>query len=352
MADEVKTEAKTPELMLREIETNVEKRVEEKIESSLVEKIDAKFRAALADLKPKVEVEGPRSELRAVAEEMIKLANGEKRALTLSGTGAYNVLKSFETVVATKHDILGRVRYMYGAGAQTNIPVISTRPARPAKQAEGATGIPADSTAAQGVTTITPHAYISEIFVSAENLVQGAASIEALLPDLFGEAFANAQHYGMIVGDGTMTGIFDNSALSNDVDCAASGAPTWTDFINFAGVLKTKAFNPVIITSPTFISNLMLANTSSMEGIKAELQTRGSIRSIPVIEDAFAPTTTDAGSVVAIGMDLNNYVIGMARELVIEPIRAPGTAGVYFHANAFFNGKPILAANGWQLKTV
>ena len=70
MAEEVKTEAKTPEVMLREIESNVEKRVEEKIESSLVEKIDAKFRAALADLRPKVEVVGPASEMRAVADQI------------------------------------------------------------------------------------------------------------------------------------------------------------------------------------------------------------------------------------------------------------------------------------------
>jgi len=55
---------------------------------------------------------------------------------------------------------------------------------------------------------------------------------------------------------------------------------------------------------------------------------------------------------VAVGMDPKNYVIAMARELVIEPIRTPGTAGVYFQATSFFNGKPILAANGYQLKAV
>ena len=194
--DETK-DVKTPEMMLREIENNVEKRVEEKIESSLVEKIDAKFRAAIADLKPKVEVIGPASEKRAIAEKMVQIGNeylnnGVKRALTLSGAGAYNVLKTFEEVVTDRHDILTKIRFEYGAGAQTNIPVISARPARPAKQAEGATGIASDNTAAQGVTMITPYAYLSEIFVSAENLVQGAASIENELPLLFGTAFADA----------------------------------------------------------------------------------------------------------------------------------------------------------------
>jgi len=357
MAEEVKTEAKTPEVMLREIETNVEKRVEEKIESSLVEKIDAKFRAAIADLKPKVEVIGPASEKRAIAEKMVQIGNeylnnGVKRALTLSGAGAYNVLKTFEEVVTDRHDILTKIRFEYGAGAQTNIPVISARPARPAKRAEGATGIASDNTAAQGVTMITPYAYLSEIFVSAENLVQGAASIENELPLLFGTAFADAQHYGMIVGDGTMIGIFADAALTTDVNCAAAGEPTWKDFFNFAGSLKKKAFNPTIITSSAFIANLFLSTEASFESLKMELMTKGSIRGVPVWEDPLAPETFVKDDVVAVGMDLKNYVIAVAREMQIEPIRTPGTAGVYFQATSFFNGKPIIAANGYQLKAV
>ena len=354
---EVKTEAKTPEVMLREIETNVEKRVEEKIESSLVEKIDAKFRAALADLKPKVEVVGPASELRAVADQIVAIgkdfmAGGSKRSLNLNGSGAYNVLKSFEKVIADKHDIVAKARIEYGAGASTRIPVISTRPARPTRQVEGATGINGDNTAVQGVTEILPYAYYSEIFVSAENIVQGAANIEAVLPELFGESFAYAMHYGMITGDATMIGIFANAALTTDVNCDAAGAPTWKDFVNFAGTLKSKAFNPVIVTSATFIGNLLLSTAASHEGLKMELLTKGSIRGVPVYEDPLAPTTFAGGNVVAVGMDLKNYCFGVAREFQIEPIRAPGTAGVYFQAVGFMNGKPILAANGYQLKGV
>ena len=330
---EVKTEAKTPELMLREIETNVEKRVEEKIESSLVEKIDAKFRAALADLKPKVEVVGPASELRAVADQIVAIgkdfmAGGSKRSLMLNGSGAYNVLKSFEKVIADKHDIVAKARIEYGAGASTRIPVISTRPARPTKQAEGATGIAGDATPVQGVTEILPYAYYSEIFVSAENIVQGAANIEAVLPELFGESFANAMHYGMVTGDGTMLGIFADASLTSDATCAAAGAPTWTDLIKFAGTLRKKAFSPTIVISPTFIANLLLSPEASFEGLKMELMTKGSIRGVPVFEDPLAPETFVAGDVVAVGMDLKNYVIAVAREMQIEPIRTPGTAGV------------------------
>ena len=352
---------KTPEQMLDEVKTEVrtslEKSLDEKVKE-IREGIDAQMRAGFAELaKPRIEVVGPASELRAVSDQMAAIGRdfmqkGEKRSLTLSGAGAYNVLKSFETVITDRHDILSKVRYEYGASAQTNIPVFTARPARPAKQLEGATSIGGDVTAEQSVTTITPYVYYSEIFVSAENLVQGAANVEAALPPLFATSFLDAQHYGMITGDGTMLGVFANATLTSDVNCAVAGAPTWKDFVNFAGTLKSKAFNPVIVTSATFIGNLLLSTAASHEGLKMELLTKGSIRGVPVYEDPLAPTTFAGGNVVAVGMDLKNYCFGVAREFQIEPIRAPGTAGVYFQAVGFMNGKPILAANGYQLKAV
>ena len=344
---------KTPEIMLREVEQNVTKNLEKSID----DKLAANTRQIIADLTPKIQVVGPASEMRAVADQLVSvgkdyMSGAAKRSLTLSGAGAYSVLKAFEKVITDRHDIVSKARFEYGASAQTNIPVITARPARPIKQAEGATGIAGDATAAQNVVTITPYTYYSEVFVSAENIVQGAASIEAVLPELFATSFADAQHYGLITGDGTMTGIFANAALTSDVNCAAAGAPTWTDFIKFAGTLKGKAFNPMILTSATFISNLLLSTEASFEGLKMELMSKGSIRGIPVWEDPLAPTTNVASDVVAVGMDMKNYVIAVAREMQIEPIRAPGTAGVYFQATSFFNGKPIIAANGYQLKAV
>ena len=347
----------TPEEMISQVEENVEKRVTEKLMVHMDEKLAAQTRSLIADLTPKIQVIGQASELRTVADQLVSvgkdyMSGAAKRSLTLSGAGAYNILKAFEKVITDRHDIVSKARFEYGATAQTNIPVITARPARPAKQAEGATGIAGDATAAQSVVTITPYAYYSEIFVSAENIVQGAASIEAVLPELFGTSFADAQHYGMITGDATMTGLFANASLTSDINCAAAGAPTWTDFVKFAGTLKGKAFNPMIITSATFISNLLLSTEASFEGLKMELMSKGSIRGIQVWEDPFAPITTVAGDVVAVGMDMKNYVIAVAREMQIEPIRTPGTAGVYFQATSFFNGKPILASNGYQLKAV
>jgi len=345
-------EVKTPEVMLREVEANVTA----KLEKSIDDKLAANTRQIIADLTPKVQVVGPTSELRAVADQIVSLGKdaigGSRRSLTLSGAGAYNVLKSFEKVITDRHDIVSKARFEYGAASNVRIPIITARPARPTKQAEGATGIAGDATAAQNVTELIPYAYYSEVYVSAENIVQGAASIEAQLPELLGTSFLDAQHYGMITGDATMVGIFANAALTSDVNCAAAGAPTWTDLIKFAGTLRKKAFNPTIVISPTFIANLLLSTEASFEGLKMELMTKGSIRGVPVFEDPLAPETTVAGDVVAVGMDLKNYCFAVAREMQIEPIRTPGTAGVYFQAVSFMNGKPIIAANGYQLKAV
>lgn len=350
-----------PDKMVDEIVNKAAEKVEAKVTAKTDERLNAlssEIRTSIAELaKPKIEVVGPKSELRAINDQIVQIGSDfmkgvSKRSLILNGSGAYVVLKEFEKAIHDKHDIVGKARFEYGAAASMRIPVFSARPARPTKQAEGATGIGGDATAVQGVTEILPYAYYSEIFVSAENLVQGAANVEAALPELFGESFASAQHLGMITGDGTMLGLYVNATLTSDVNCAVAGAPTWTDFVNFAGTLKKKAFNPIIITDSSFVANLLLSTAASHEGLKMELLTKGSIRGVPVWEDPLAGSTNAGGDIVAVGLDPKNYCIAVAREVVIEPIRAPGTAGVYFQATSFFNGKPILAGNGYQLKAV
>ena len=340
----METVEKTPEQMLREVKDSVKTEVSAELEAKLNEQV----RSIIAEVaKPKIEVEGPRDEWRAVREQLM-----QKRAVTLNGSGAIRVVNDLVMAVKKNYDLLGKVRFEYGAGAQTNIPVLSARPAKPTKQSEGATSIAADSTASVGVTTLTPYAYVSVLPVSAEQLVQGAANIDARLPEIFGDAFAYAMMDGMINGDGTMAGIFTDASLTNDANCAATGAPAWTDLIGLAGALKGMMFNPSILINPTFVGGLLGASASSLEALKSELLTRGTIRGLPVIETAYAPTVITAGSVVAVGMDPANYVIAVAEELNLIPIRVKGDTNTYFQAEMFFNGKPILAANGWQLKTV
>lgn len=329
-----------PKEVVNELKETMEKRIKEEVA--------AQVRATIADIAPpKIEVVGPASDLRAMYDAM-----KEKRAITLNGSGAYNVLSEIVKVITTKYDLLQKVRYIYGAGAQTNIPVLAARPARPAAQAEGAMAIASDATASLAATTLTPKAYVSVLPISAEALVQGAADIEAQLPAIFADSFADAMLYGLLIGDGTMTGVFSDAALSGDISCAATGAPTWADFVKFAGALKVKNHSPTIVVHPDLTGNLLNDSTAGNVPLKNELLTRGNIRGVPVYEEGYAPTATTAGSVVAVGMDFANYAIGVARELVIEPLKKVGDTNTYYQASMFFNGKPILAGNGFQLKTI
>lgn len=346
MADEVRTEKK-PDEIIREIEANVQTRVAEAVEKSVMEKVAPQIRALVDEIRPHVAVVGPASEYRAIKEAMI-----QKRAVTLNGSGAYKVVRDMIEVIVKRYDLLSKFRYEYGAGAQTNIPVLSARPAKPTKQSEGATSITSDATAAVGATTITPYAYVSVLPISAEALLQGAADIESRLPQIFGDSFADAMLYGAITGDSTMTGLFADASLTNDILCASAGAPVWADLLNLAGTVKGYAFNPLIIINPTFVGNLLAASVTSAEALKTELLMKNSIRGIPIAESSYAPTTTTAGSEVAVALDPANYVIAIASELNIIPIRKVGDTNTYFQAEAYFNGKPILAANGWQLETI
>lgn len=339
---------KKPEELLAEIKAEVRS----ELEGSITEKVGAEVRSALAEFaKPKIEVVStPETELRAMADAML-----QKRTLELSGAGAYNVLTEIFKVVDLKYDLLARCRKVYGAGAQTNIPVLSARPAKPTKQAESAAGIASDATAAQSVTTITPYAYWSEIPVSAEASVQGAANLAAELPRIFAESFAAAMMLGMLdkTGDGTMIPLFANASLTNDISCDAAGAPVWVDFIKLAGTTKGYAHNPVIITNPAFIGNLLASTSAESGGLKSQLMIgTPQIRGVEVIETGYAPATNVAGDVVAVALDLQNYVFAIAREMSITPVRAHGTAMTYYQAVNFMNAKPVLAANGWQLKAV
>jgi len=127
----------------------------------------------------------------------------EKRAITLSGTGAINQVRELAKELARKKEILNLVRYFYGPNAATNIPVLSPSIATPAAAAEGASGIAVDAQAALGVRSITPRAFVSILPVSAEALALGSINFEAELPAIFAEAFADGFAQQVVQGNGT-----------------------------------------------------------------------------------------------------------------------------------------------------
>lgn len=296
-------------------------------------------------------------EVSAQLREIVK-AMQEKRAITLQGTGHVAVINELFKVFMTRNDFLSKFRYFAGPNANTVIPVLNPRPARPARVAEGATSQSADSTAALAATELKPETYYSELPVSFETLQYSAADIESQLPSIFAEAFADAMANQIINGRGKTTyyefdGLFNAVPSGNKISCAASGAPTIADLVNLALTMKDKTMvNPAIFISPTLYAGITTASVSGYDVYRNELIMNRTIEGVEVIVTGHCPSTTTANSIVAVGTDLKNVAIGVAANLRIEPIRTTGDTNTYFQAVMGMDGKPIIAANVYGLKAI
>ena len=293
---------------------------------------------------------------RQMAEAMI-----EKRTVNLAGTGVVNTLKELVKKVVSKTDVLDGVRFFYGKDAATKIPVWGTQ-LKADFVAEGTTGTAKTNVA--GVTTIDAQEILSSLPVSQMMLDLGAANLEAELPGLFEEAIADLLADGMCngkvitVGEETvvaMVGVFTASNTS-----VFNQACTMVKLGEFARGLRSKKYrNPEIIMSNAVYTKF-LGDTSTDETTK--IYKEGLIRD-KKIEDVvvkltdYAPSTGSGSSgawadndVICVGMDASNYAIGMAGQLNITKKDVPSSTVVYFDANAYAGGKPVLAADVHQYK--
>lgn len=311
----------------------------------------------LAELdKPLAKGSEEKTVWRQMAEAMI-----EKRTVNLAGTGVVNTLKELVKKVVSKTDVLDGVRFFYGKDAATKIPVWGTQ-LKADFVAEGTTETAKTNVA--GVTTIDAQEILSSLPVSQMMLDLGAANLEAELPGLFEEAIADLLADGMCngkvitVGEETvvaMVGVFtaSNTSVFNE-------ACTMVKLGEFARGLRSKKYrNPEIIMSNAVYTKF-LGDTSTDETTK--IYKEGLIRD-KKIEDVsvkltdYAPSTGSGSSgawadndVICVGMDASNYAIGMAGQLNITKKDVPSSTVVYFDANAYAGGKPVLAADVHQYK--
>lgn len=285
----------------------------------------------------------------------IRSAIAEKRAITVNGTGAVNVVSGIVKAMQAKTTLTQKYQYFYGANASTVVTMFSPSIAVPAGQSEGATSISADSTGVLGAAALLPKAYVSILPVSAEALTLSGANLEAELPNIFADAFAQALLIGSLTGDGTgnnMLGMFVDSALSVNLACAAAGTPKLLDLAKLALQLQDSLDDGVIVINHSLIAAMLAETTAESAPIKAELMATRTCMGVPVIMTSKAPATLTAGSVVAVGMSMSNYGVTIANEMSIDPIKVKGETNTYFQTTMFMNGKPIVAANGIQLVTV
>lgn len=280
-------------------------------------------------------------------------AMNEKRAITLSGTGRVAVINQIVKEAVAKKPLLGMVSRYTGPNASTNIPVLSPSIAVPAGRAEGAGDVTEDSQAKLGVTALTPYAYVSVLPVTAETLLLTGSNIEAELPNIFADAFAEAMQAGMLTGSGAnaMKGIFNETGMS-EINCAASGAPTMADIVGLALAIQDKFDNAVIVMNPSIYAGITAAAGDDYQVYREELIRNKTVEGVKVILTSYAPKDTTNGKIVAVGGDLKNYALGVAAEMTIEPLKKVGNVSTFYQASMFFNGASILPKNFVCLKAI
>jgi len=290
---------------------------------------------------------------RSASVEEVRSAMVEKRAITLNGTGAISQIAQLAKELARKKRILDMVRYFYGQNASTNIPVLSPSLAVPGAYAEGATNILPDDQARISAKTITPHAFVSILPVSAEALTLGSVNLESELPAIFAEAFADGFAQQVVQGDGTglnFNGLFNNIAADNRIQCATAGTPRVADFVNLALTLRDFTDDAIIVTHPTVYAGVLADSTAGVaELYKEELIRNKTIEGVSVLLTGYAPSSIAAGATVAVAGRMRDYGFGLASEISIKPINRVGDTNTYFQATVFGNGTKIVDKNFYGL---
>jgi HK97 family phage major capsid protein len=341
------------DLQMRSLQEDI---VNGKIKADDAKKKFEELRAQKSEIEKAIALENAPIETRSVTAADIQKALIEKRAITLNGTGAINQIKELAKELQAKTPVLERVRYFYGPNASTNIPVLSPGLATPAAAAEGATNIAVDTTAVLGNKSITPHAYVSILPISLEALTMGTVNLDSELPAIFADAFAQGFHRGVLTGDGTglnFTGLFGAIPAANKVECGASGSPTTADLVKLALTVQDLTDSGVIVLAPSIYAGILADTTAGVADVyKEELIRNKTIENVQVILTSAAPSDTTAGKIVAVAGRLDNYGLGMASEINIEPIKKVGDTNTYFQASIFANGIPIVNKNFYGLETV
>lgn len=266
----------------------------------------------------------------------------EKRAITVNGAGAVGLVQEMFKQILEQNPIKGFSTF-YGPNASTIIPVFSPLPARPVAVAEGETNISADTTGVFGGKSLLPKVYVSLLPVSAEALTFTGNTLEANLPSVFADVFADAIYQGMIAGTGTgeMKGIFKQTNLEKVEYTTSYG---FKDFAKLA--LKAKAKGPGFVIVASAEAIIALLDESSKDPHKTEYLMNGTILGVPVVITSYAPLSN---APVAVALQPKNYGVAIASQIDIKPKTKVGDTNTYFEATMFFNGDVIVPKNAFAL---
>lgn len=319
----------------------VEQMINEQKEIRSAKELENKKEKAFMD---KPEVENRKSNFADIAQAM-----KEKRAVTLSGTGAVNTVRELVKLMTSKTEILNKVRYFYGANKNTVIPVWGTAASRPAPVAEG--GNISSSNGNLGNQTLVPYAYATTFNVSQETLDLSAIDFEAELQGILAEAYADAIAYQIFNGNGSSGNFTGLSAMTGakKIETAAASTMTLADLANLALSLADKTDAGCIFLSPAIYSAFIADTTDTHKVYREDLIREKKIENVPVFITSYAPSTMANGDVVAFGADFRNYAVAVAGDLRITPKDNPGALAVTYDADMYLAGKPVIEGNFIEL---
>jgi hypothetical protein len=130
------------------------------------------------------------------------------------------------------------------------------------------------------------------------------------------------------------------------------GNPKIADIVQLALTVQDFTDNGVIVLAPSIYAGVLADTTTGVaEVYKEELIRNKTIENVQVILTSAAPSSTTAGSIVAVAGRLDDYALAMASEINIESIKKVGDTNTYFQASVFANGIPIVESSFYGLKT-
>lgn len=278
-------------------------------------------------------------------------AEKENRTITINSTGAVRQIQDLFEKVEDKDEITSQLAVYYGENALTMIPVLMPTD-DPIVLGEADTTATVDTSAALSACEIQPKEHMSIVPVSSNALRLGLVDLNTKLPDVFSKTFWKAIHKGVLVGSGSsneIKGVF-LSVGSADTDrnviaADSEGTITVTELAQLAVMAAAKSEKYTIVMNPAVYGKI-LADSSTGEDIK--IYKEGLIRDkkiegVDVIIDAFAPNYASAKNDKAwvVAAPFGRYALGVAGEIVIDPIKVKGDPKTYFQASLFFSGKQV-----------
>lgn len=313
-------------------------------------RLNAKKEELRAAKKELAQLDAPKPENRAAnsfitKEELLKFANGEVRSISIGTTGgSINQVKRIVEEIQNRDDILAKATVMYGDNASTIIPVL-TPPGDPDGYAEGATNVAVDTFASLGYTEIQPKCYAEVLPITAEQLLLGFADLESILPEVFAKVFRRKMHKGMLNGNGTdknMKGLWVSATSGNVTTLAATNASLKiSDLAGLAVKLNGLDNEYEIVIAQRAYQDLISDSTT---GEDVKIYKEGLIRdkmieNVYVRIDPYATYTKTTGQVLAVGVPLERYAIGVAGQINLNRLKKVGDTHTYIQAEYFFGGR-------------